>query len=118
MVTTADTITMHEPLYGLVELDAEGYVLYYNPEKDGTPALSRAEIVGQNFFTDVAKFDAVREFREKVNAFWLGHAPASSFNFTFDYKHAHYPVRILLARIHDHSEMGRRDSIFVHIRKA
>lgn len=108
----------HEPLYGMVEIDGEGRILYYNPEKDGTPDIPRAAIVGQNFFTDVAKFAGAAQFREKVNSFRLGHAPAFSFNFTLDYEHASYPVRILLARIHDYSEMGRRESIFVHIRKA
>lgn len=112
------TALSDEPLYGLVELDADGTVLYYNPEKDGQVGGAKPDIIGQNFFADVAKFDDVTSFRERINSFRLGHAPANSFNFTFRFDEASYPSRILLARIHDKSELGRRESIFVHIRKA
>jgi hypothetical protein len=107
-----------EPFYGLVELDAAGTVLYYNPEKDGVSTDTKADIVGHNFFEEVAQFDGVREFRQRVNSFRLGHAPALSFNFDFRFDHASYPAKILLARIHDRSELGRQESVFVHIRKA
>ncbi|HEX8476075.1 MAG TPA: hypothetical protein VF666_18895 [Pyrinomonadaceae bacterium] len=111
------TALRHEPLYGLVELDAEGRVLYYNPEKDGDALSPKPDIVGQNFFDEVAKFDGVRELQQRINSFRLSHAPALSFNFDFRFDRASYPARILLARIHDRSELGRQESVFVHIRK-
>lgn len=110
--------TISEPLLGFVELDAEGQVLYFNPERRGEMGRAKPHIVGLNFFTDVVKFDDTREFRERINSFVEGHAPAQSFNFTFHLGDGSYPVRVLLARIHDRTFEGRGDSLFVHMRKA
>lgn len=107
-----------EPLFGLLELDAEGMVLYYNPEKDRNSAPGRPDIVGQNLFRDVALAANVREFQDYLNNFWQSRDPARSLNFTFDFGQKPVAARVLLARIHERSELGGKESILVHIRRA
>ena len=108
-------IPHQEPPYGLLELDAAGTILYYTP--DGH-ARSAAQVVGRNFFTDLAPMANGGEFRELLNGFRLGHQPACSFDFTFELGHVSCRARVLLARIREQSELGIAESILVNIRRA
>ena len=102
--------------FGLIELDPTGRVLYYKPEQwDGfdTPP---PDIRGRNFFTEVKPIAETAEFQDQIKSFSQGHAPATSFNFTFEYGQKRFPVRVLLARIHEKSGISRTESLFVHIR--
>lgn len=109
-----NTAMITEVPLGLVELDDAGTVLYYNREGG---ALSH-EMVGRNFYTDVAPVADAREFRNALAAFRRAHAPSHSFNFTFQTGDASCHTRILLARIHEKSEAGGRGSLLVQIKKA
>ena len=104
---------------GLVELDDAGTVLYYRREGAPPAAGAPQEIIGRNFFTDVAPVADALEFRNAVAAFRRAHAPSHSFDFTFSEGagEADLPTRVLLARIHEKSEGGDRDSLLVHIKK-
>jgi photoactive yellow protein len=103
--------------FGLIELDATtGTVLYYKPEQAENFDASPSEIVGLNFFTEVAPIAQASEFQNRIRNFGRSHAPAMSFNFTFVYGHRTLPVRVLLARIHEHSGLDKTESLFVHIR--
>ena len=101
---------------GLIELDATGTVLYYKPEQRENFDTPPSEIVGRNFFTEIAPVAQAREFQDHIKDFARSHAPASSFNFTFVNDHRTLPVRVLLARIHEQSGLDRTESLFVHIR--
>lgn len=105
---------------GLVELDDAGTVLYYKREGAAAPdAPPQQEIIGLNFFTDVAPVADAAEFRNALAAFRRAHAPSHSFDFTFRAggDGGGLPTRVLLARIHEKSEGGDRDSLLVHIKK-
>jgi photoactive yellow protein len=102
--------------FGLIELDTTGKVLYYKPEQwDGfeTPP---PDILGRNLFTEVKPIAETTAFQDQIKSFSRGHAPAISFNFTFEYGQKTFPVRVLLARIHEKSGISRTESLFVHIR--
>ncbi|HKG12212.1 MAG TPA: PAS domain-containing protein [Pyrinomonadaceae bacterium] len=103
---------------GLVELDDAGTVLYYNREGGPAAAAPTHEMVGRNFYTDVAPVADAQEFRNTLAAFRRAHAPSHSFNFTFRAGDDALPTRILLARIHEKSEAGGRGSLLVQIKKA
>ena len=103
---------------GLVELDEAGTVLYYNREGDTPAGAPTHEMVGRNFYTDVAPVADAWEFRNALTAFRRAHAPSHSFNFTFREGDASFPTRILLARIHEKSEAGGRGSMLVQIKRA
>ena len=107
-----------EPFFGLLELDADGRVLYYKPERDGSSTDPMPNIIGENFFTDVAPGANIKELKERLTNFRRSHASALSFNFTFSFEHGTIPARVLLARIYDRSELGSTESTLVHFRKA
>lgn len=109
------TASVQELPFGLVELDGAGTILYFNPEsKEGGPAA----LVGRNFFTDVRPVAEAEEFQRHIKSFRRSKAPSHSFNFTFNFEPDDpLPVRVLLARIHEQTVDGGRDSVFVHIRR-
>ena len=106
--------------YGLLELDAAGIVLYSRVEGDGrrAAAVRAPDATGRNFYTEVATFRNVGEFRRLLEAFSKGSQAASSADFVCDYEDGPLPVRILLARIRERMELDVTKSILVHIRKA
>ncbi len=104
--------------YGLLELDDAGTVLYSRVEPDGPGASQPSpDLTGRNFYTEVAPFGNVGEFRQQLELFRRGQQPASSIDFTFQYDDGPLMVRILLARIRERSEQNSTKSILVHIRK-
>ena len=105
-------------LYGFVELDPAGTVLYARVEPDGTPLPGAApDYKGRNFYTEVAPFKNIAEFKEQLDAFDRGPQPAHSLDFTCDYEDGPLLVRVLLARIRERSQADAGESILVHIRR-
>ena len=104
-------------LFGLVELDSAGTVLYTRIEPDGAPRGPAPDYTGRNFYTEVAPFSNVVEFRNQLDDFSRGSQPAHTINFTCDYEDGPLPVRILLARIRERSQADVTKSILVHIRR-
>jgi hypothetical protein len=106
-------------LFGLVEIDAAGTVLYTRFEQDGAPHPGGAQdYTGRNFYTEVAPFRNVAEFRNRLEEFGRGPQPAHTIDFTCDYEDGPLLVRVLLARIRERSQADVTKSILVHIRRA
>ncbi|HEY0323902.1 MAG TPA: PAS domain-containing protein [Pyrinomonadaceae bacterium] len=101
---------------GLLELDANGTVLYFKPERESISSCSEADIVGRNLFSDIAPIADAVKFHERINTFRRRHAPADSFHFTFNSGLSNLAVKVLLARIHEQSLLGNTESILVHVR--
>jgi hypothetical protein len=94
-------------------------VLYSRVERDGTGAVKPApDLSGLNFYTEVAPFKNVGEFRQELDNFSRGQQPASSLDFTCEYEDGPLTVRVLLARIRERTAQDTTKSILVHIRKA
>jgi hypothetical protein len=108
-----DLNSIHPQLLGLLELDPAGTVLYARLERD-----VRRDMSGMNFFSEVAPFKNVEEFRRRLEEFSKGKEQANSFNFTCDFEDDTVPVRVLVARIRERSNSERTKSILVHIRQA
>jgi len=106
--------------YGLVELDPDGTVLYSRFEGDVRRLLSgpAPDVTGRNFYTEVAPFRNVGEFRRLLDDFSNGSQAASSADFVCDYDDGPQAVRILLARIRERTKLDVTKSILVHFRKA
>lgn len=116
--TTARPVrALTQKLYGLIELDSAGAVLYARFEGDGAAAFAALHVTGRNFYTEVAPFRNVGEFRQQVESFGKGTEPAHTINFTCDYDDGPLPVRVLLARISERSERDVTKSVLVHIRR-
>src|SRR4051812_42619736 len=103
-------------LYGLVELDPAGTVLYTRFDEGGAALLPERDCTGRNFYAEVAPFRNVDDFRQQIDAFSKGSLPALSMDFTCDYDEGPVAVRVLLARIRERAEHNVTKSVLVHIR--
>lgn len=103
---------LHPQLLGLIELDQAGTVLYARLEKDDV----RRDLSGLNFFSEVAPFSNVEEFRRRIDEFSSGREQADSFNFTCNFDDGEMLVRVLVSRIRERTNGRCTKSILVHIR--
>lgn len=116
----SSVILRQQKLFGLLELDAAGTVLYSRLEGDGTGNLdcSVADVAGRNFFSEVVSFLNIEEFQQRLETFNSGCEQANSFEFNCDYEDGAVAVRVLLARIRERANDYRTKSLLVHIKKA
>jgi hypothetical protein len=111
-------ILSQQKLFGLLELDAAGTVLYSRLDGDDKLNDPATVVAGHNFFSEVAPFLNVEEFHQRLDTFNMSSEHANSFFFNCDYEDGAVPVRVLLARISSRSNDNRTKSLLVHIKKA
>ena len=105
-----------QKLFGLLELDLQGTVIFSKLEGDEKLATA-ADLVGRNFFSEVATFLNVAEFRRHFETFDNNpRSGSSSFMFNCDYEDGAVPVKVLLARLREDTKYPR--SVLVYIKKA
>lgn len=114
----SSVILLQQKLFGLLELDTVGTVLYSRLEGDDKLDAPAVDVEGLNFFSDVAPFLNVEEFQQRLDAFNRGSEHAYSFVFNCDYEDGAVPVRVLLARICERTNGDHTKSLLVHIKKA
>ena len=103
-------------LFGLLELDPRGTVIFSKLEGDEKLATA-AEVVRRNFFSEVATFLNVAEFRQHFETFDnCSHSGSSSFMFNCDYEDGAVPVKVFLARLREDPKYPV--SVLVYIKKA
>jgi len=108
-----------EKLFGLLELDTDGTVLYSRIDNgENVRDLNASGIRGLNFYTEVAPFKNAKEFQECLEDFQLSHQQASTIDFICQYEDGPLKVRVLMARIREYSGPNTTKSILVHFRKA
>ena len=107
-----------QKLFGLLELDVAGTVLYSRLEGDDKLHDPAANVAGLNFFSEVAPFLNVEEFQQRLDTFNRSSEQANSFAFSCAYEDGAVPVRVLLARIRERSNDYRTKSLLVHIKRA
>ena len=107
-----------QKLFGLLELDEAGTVLYSRLESDNKLEGPALNVAGLNFFSEVAPFLNVEEFHQCLDSFNRSSEQANSFVFNCDYEDGAVPVRVLLARIRERANDYRTKSLLVHIKKA
>lgn len=108
-------ILTKQKLFGLLELDPQGTVIFSKLEGDDKSA-GAADVVGRNFFSEVATFLNVAEFQQRVETFDSNPEPSSSFVFNCAYEDGAVPVKVLLARLRE--DIGYPESVLVYIKKA
>ena len=104
-----------QKLFGLLELDLQGTVIFSKLEGEEKLATA-ADLVGRNFFSDVATFLNVAEFQQHFETFDSNSEPSSSFMFNCDYEDGAVPVKVLLARLRQDTQYP--ESVLVYIKKA
>jgi hypothetical protein len=103
--------------FGLLELSADGTILYYSPDEKEDQKVNNSDLVGHNLLTDITPLAQAGEFRERLRNFRRSHAPADSFHLTFNLEDGGVQAKVLLAHIREQSETGATDSTLVHIRR-
>lgn len=111
-------INSRHKLFGLLELDAAGTVLYSRIETEEVSDGSPSEVTGCNFYSEVASFLNVEEFHQRLDLFGRGREQTYSFVFHCDYEDGAVPVRVLLARIRQRKNGDDTQSLLVQIKKA
>ena len=107
-----------QKLFGLLELDAAGTVLYSRLEGGDRLNDPAANVAGLNFYSEVAPFLNVEEFHQRLDAFSRSGEHANSFAFSCDYEDGAVRVRVLLAHIRERTNGDQTKSLLVHIKKA
>lgn len=73
--------------YGLIVLDSEGNVLFYNETEAQMAGYDREEVTGRNFFGEVAPCTRVKEFQGRFEAFVAGElGRVAFFDFAFHFE--------------------------------
>ena len=78
--------------FGAIELDATGRILKYNATEGAITGRNPANVVGKNFFTDVAPCTNRPEFRGKFDAGVKSGNRNTLFEYVFD--HQMKPTRV------------------------
>lgn len=97
--------------FGVIQLDSHGVVLAYNRAESELSGRSAVEVVGCNFFTDIAPCTAVRGFKDRFNAAVAEERSLESFSFPFRFPGRTAMVEIVFVR-------GRPGTIFVTVRQS
>jgi photoactive yellow protein len=79
--------------FGVILVDRAGTILEYNTYERSMAALGERNVIGRNFFTDVAPCTAIREFQGRFGEF-LSSADTSIEPFEFVFAFARGPVRV------------------------
>jgi photoactive yellow protein len=101
--------------FGLFELDPKGIVIRYSPASEKTPKLPVTEILGRNFFTEIAPVKQVIEFRERFQVFMARGQSIDKFSTRFTQQQQHIKVQIMMAHLAEEPEDGRRRLALVRI---
>ena len=105
-----------QKLFGLLELDLQGTVIFSKLEGEEKLATA-ANLIGRNFFSEVATFLNVAEFQQHFETFDNNpYSGSSSFMFNCDYEDGAVPVKVLLARLREDTKYS--GSVLVYIKKA
>lgn len=81
--------------YGLIVLDAQGNILFYNETESQLAGFSQAQVMGKNFFAEVAPCTRVKEFEGRFRQFVAGElGRVVFFDFAFHFRHGTQQVLI------------------------
>ena len=83
---------------GVIELDPEGFIRVYNKAEESLSGLASSQVVGKNFFRDVAPCTSVKEFEGRFRAFISSPSEPESFTFTFRFPGRTTEVSIAFVR--------------------
>jgi hypothetical protein len=104
-------------LGGLFELDSEGTVFYSKLRKNKLLFDTESDMVGCNFFDEVAAFENVNDFKQRFKYFVKSSDSMENFNFDFRDEEMVVPVRVMLVRVGESAQDGHTKLIIVDIRK-
>jgi photoactive yellow protein len=101
--------------FGLLELDARGTVIRYSPASEHHSEVLAKDVLGRNFFKEVAPVEQVSDFQSRFKLFMANGETIQRFTSVFSSEQGPVKVQILLARITEKSEQGRERLALVRI---
>lgn len=90
--------------FGAIVLAHDGTVLAYNRAEGELAGRDPREVVGRNFFTDIAPCTSVQAFLGVFQAFCASEEPSRTFRFTFRFPGG--PVRVQIAFLHKGADVA------------
>jgi photoactive yellow protein len=84
--------------YGVILLDPDGVILSYNPAEERLSHRSARQVVGLNFFRDVAPCTQVKEFEGRFQSFVASASAPEHFSFPFLFPYGSVEVTIAFVR--------------------
>jgi hypothetical protein len=108
----------HARLFGLFEISDQGIIRHYQPPADKHPATGGAELVGCDFFSEVAPAPRADELRERIRHFRRSGKPTESFDLALSRNEGDLMVRVLLTTIQERTANVTTESVLIHIRPA
>jgi len=83
---------------GVIELDPNGLVLMYNKAEENLSGMASSNVIGKNFFREVAPCTSVKNFEGRFLAFISSQAEPETFNFIFRFPGRNTKVSIAFVR--------------------
>jgi photoactive yellow protein len=105
----------HALPFGLLELDTAGTVIRYSPAAEQNSPLNSKDIIGRNFFTEVAPCEQVNEVRSRFLAFMAFGDAVQKFSITCPVEEKSVKIQIMLARVTEMMDEGRERLALVRI---
>ena len=103
-------------LYGIYELDQGGEIVYCGTHSNDGYFSRNTDLIGNNFF-DIAGFENVEDFRQRVKYFFQNSNPTDVFNFDCRYSEKVSNVKVRLMRVTERESEGVLKMVIVDIRK-
>lgn len=97
--------------FGAVEVDAKGKILTYNKGESDITGRKSTDVVGLNFFEEVAPCTDTKQFRGKFDEGVKRGRLDEDFDYAFDYRMTPTSVRIKMRR------SGKRDSYWIFVKR-
>lgn len=93
--------------FGLLELNGAGTVVRFTPaQREGAAGGRAREVVGHDFFEDIAPVEELRSLKGRFLAFMAFGDSAQSLDFRFAYEDFVVAAHIMLTRLADRAEPG------------
>lgn len=80
--------------FGAIQLDAQGNILQYNAAEGDITGRDPKEVIGKNFFTEIAPCTNSTEFKGRFDEGVASGTLSALFEYVFDYKMAPTKVKV------------------------
>ena len=101
---------------GIFELNNDGTVLYSRFRQNNQLENPNSEMVGHNFFEDIAGFENARELRRIFNNFVKSNKFTDNFLFDCQFPDEKVRVRVMMVRAFENSYPNPADIVILDIR--
>ena len=98
--------------FGAINLDSKGKILKYNKAEGEITGRNPSEVIGKNFFTEVAPCTNSKEFYGKFKQGVDSGDLSTMFEYTFDYKMK--PTKV---KVHMKKALGDGDSYWIFVKR-